>query len=659
MNQQQLQTARAALWRHSAPLLTADEAATWLEDLGLCLFLPRHAQLPAPAPSFVEAVHGAASAAPPAAALEHASELMTRLVQDDRIVPLNLLGTYSEQADFLITPEVLPWVAAARGDRQWNSAPGGRTAPLVVRTWQILDREGEATAVQLRELLGRELTEAAVLRALTELWTTVRAIPLYKPGAPARWTLLKNRFPTQLTTGANTAQTTALSALLSIYLRSAVAATAEEAEIFLSPLTARSRIREVIHGMMAARQFGTMSVASQTLLFVEGSLPENLPIEEAKPAGAVAPLIVPPAKRAQRAPAPPYREEFQNKREPAARPDASRRERQPSFQERPEKRAPAKPWQRRPAFRGPDRPTREERPSAASRPGPRGEKRPSTQFRPGARGDQRPGARLWERRPAFDQQDRPAGERQRPSAAFRSGPRGEKRPSTQFRPGARGDQRPGARPWQRRPAFDQQDRPTGEKQRPSAAFRPGPRGEKRPSTQFRPGPRGEKRSSAAFRPEARGEKRPETRPGQRRPAAGDRREDRRRFDREAGERRPRFEGEKRAGQKSGQKFGQKAGQKPGFGTSGPQGFGRKKPRTKAFGGPRPKFPAKREGAAAGTRVPGRDLRPRFGKPQRREDSGRPFAQNKNFKGAGKKNFGKANPGKRNPRKNRSQEENPE
>ena len=51
-------------------------------------------------------------------------------------------------------------------------------SPLVIRTWQVLDREGEATAVELRETLGRELTEAAVLRALIELWTTVRAMPV-------------------------------------------------------------------------------------------------------------------------------------------------------------------------------------------------------------------------------------------------------------------------------------------------------------------------------------------------------------------------------------------------------------------------------------------------------------------------------------------------
>lgn len=315
LNQQQLQIARSALWHQtvagpgssepSAALVTYDGAAAWLKEIGLCLFLPRHAQLPAPAPSFVEAFMGAARALPPPETIVQATELANRLIDARRVVPLNLLGAYTEQPDFLIPADVLPWVAAVRGDRQWKAAPSGRSSPLIVRIWEALDRQGEATAVELREILGRELTEAAVLRALIELWTSVRAIPVATPARPTRWTLLKHRHPTELATAANTAQATALSALLSIYLRSAVAATAEEAEVFLSPLTSRSRIREVLHGMMAARQFATMSVASQTLVFVEGSLPEvavepQPELATSAPSVAALPTLRPPFRKGPR-----------------------------------------------------------------------------------------------------------------------------------------------------------------------------------------------------------------------------------------------------------------------------------------------------------------------------------------------------------------------
>ena len=282
MNQQQLQTARAVLWHQNAqPLLMREESADWLETAGLCLFLPRHGQLPAPAPSFVEASMGQASATPPASAIAHAIELAAPLIEAGRVIPLNLLGTFSEQPDFLVSAEALRWAAPVRADRNWKSAPGGRTAPIVVRTWEILERQGTSTAAEVREALGREATEGAALRALIELWGSFRAVPTYVSGQPTRWSLLKLRHAKELAAASNTAQPTALSALVSLYLRSAVAATQEETEIFLSPLTSRSRIREVVHGMMAARQLVTTTVGPQTLVFVEGSLEEVLP--EAEP----------------------------------------------------------------------------------------------------------------------------------------------------------------------------------------------------------------------------------------------------------------------------------------------------------------------------------------------------------------------------------------
>ncbi len=289
LNQQQLQNARTALWRQDGrPLLTQDDAVAWLDEMGICLFLPRHAQLPAPASSFVEACSGEARAVPAPAIIDAAMGLLTRLVTEGRAVPLNLMGNLTEQPDFLATPEMLRWVAAVRGDRNWKSAPGGRTAPLVQRVWSALDSTPGRTAVEIREELGRELTEAAVMRALVELWTTLRAAPEYTAGEATTWSLMRDRYPREMAAGANTAQTTGLSALISLYLRQAVAATLEETEIFLSPLTARSRIREVLHGMLATRQFGTMPLGVQTLLYLEGTLPEFAEQEPASPVEAAA-----------------------------------------------------------------------------------------------------------------------------------------------------------------------------------------------------------------------------------------------------------------------------------------------------------------------------------------------------------------------------------
>ncbi|MFY9744959.1 MAG: hypothetical protein WAK25_01645 [Acidobacteriaceae bacterium] len=533
MNQLQLQIARAALWHQTAatdpaaPLLTLDDAARWLDDIGLCLFLPRHTQLPAPAPSFVEACLGEPSITPPAASIALATELASRLIAERRAIPLNLLGTFSEQPDFLITPDILPWAAAVRGDRQWKSPPHARNAPIVLRTWEALDREGEKSAIELREILGRELTEAAVLRALIELWTTLRAAPIYASGQPTRWSLLKDRYPAQLSTGSNTAQATALSALLSIYLRSAVAATAEEAEVFLSPLTARSRIREVLHGMTATRQLGTMSVASQTLLFVEGSLPEHA--AEPEP---------PPAPREASTPTPvPFKKEPRPTRWELPRHDA-----------RSDRDRPRGPWQKKPPAANrpqasPDRRGREGKPFAGPRPafggrpasGPRPTSgpRPARGARPASGAHPTPG-----QRPAFARPHRPdakpgqrrsgappRGQEFRKETGERQAPEG--RPS--FNRPARGQPRPPQRDQHPRPQnrwrSPDRARPTG---RPRPTDRPRPqnrpsstRGSATPGTRFgdkrpsRPAsPRPFKKFGAKPRPGGSG------RPGASKPRAG-------------------------------------------------------------------------------------------------------------------------------------------
>lgn len=427
MQPQQLQFARAALWRHNdAPLVTLDDAAQWLDQIGLCLFLPRPAQLPAPAPSFVEACLGTSSAAPTPGAVATATELATRLVAAGRGLPLNLLGSFSEQPDFLIAPDVLPWVAAIRGDRQWKSAPGARTAPIVLRTWEALDQHGPQTAAELQERLGRELTEAAVLRALIELWTSLRALPAYAAGEPTRWDLLKNRYAPQLTVAANTAQPTALSAVISLYLRSAIAATAEEIEIFLSPLTARSRIRDVVHGMTAARQLASMSVGSHTLLFIEGSLPETIPASESEPASAA-----PAATREE---------------------DRARRE---SIRKHPRQDLPPRSERPNRSFR----PDRSVRPAAGA-----GSRPPRRDFRPGASRDN---AKPWQKRsagPFRSRQDRPPFQR-RDAAA---GPPHTDRPQSN-RPlfdRSRSDRPQTGRPWQK-------DRPAGPRSAKKFGARPG------------------------------------------------------------------------------------------------------------------------------------------------------------------------------------------
>ncbi len=315
---EQLQAARAAHWRQKQnPLLTLEDAERWLEQHPLCLYLPRGGQLATPAPSFVEACIGSAQATPGAAAIEQAQGFLTRLVASGSVVALNLLGAVSEQPDFLAHTQALPYVLCLRADADWKHEPqkssGHKISPLVLELWRALDKEGVLSADQARETLGRELTEAAVLRGLSELWQGLRVSPIYgEAGQPARWELLRVRHREALVTAAGTSQVTALSLLVSMYLQSVYAASSEEIEIFLSPVASRSRVREAVRGLAATRQIHSLSMDAQTYYFLEDGLPEfaapaGPPAESPRERmGPVAPATAPrlPAQKRDHLPSP-------------------------------------------------------------------------------------------------------------------------------------------------------------------------------------------------------------------------------------------------------------------------------------------------------------------------------------------------------------------
>jgi 23S rRNA pseudouridine2605 synthase len=509
MTKEQLQAARAAHWRQQQnPILTVEDAEGWLEQHPLCLYLPRQAQLPAPAPSFVEACMGSNQATPDMAAIERARDLMARLTGSGSAVPLNLLGGVGEQPDFLASRQALPFVVVLRAEADWKHAPqrtsGRQVSPLVLELWKALDSEGALTAAEAREKLGRELTEAAVLRGLGELWQVLRIVPVHgAAGEPAHWELLRMRYRDALTTAASTGQVTALSLLVSMYLQSVYAATGEEIEIFLSPAASRSRIREAVRGLSATRQIHSLSMDAQTYYFLENGLPEF-----AEPAIPVTVQEVEPPRPPRPIPSP-YGGDHRRPERPA-RP-APMRPAQPP--------AAATEWRARPAAAQPGRRppqspewgTRAGRPSA----GPQGKpgEKPATWSED--RRPSRPGTRP-ERRSAGprDQgafKDRPFRPSQRPRPDSRppapdappGGVNRERfsgRPTRPFRPGSRPG---GERPQGTRPTSEQggsQSRPFRASSNPRPASPSmmaagGPRGTSRerfpgrPSRPFRPGSR--------------------------------------------------------------------------------------------------------------------------------------------------------------------------
>ncbi len=296
MKQDQLEKARQTRWRQDGnALLTLDDAERWLRETPLCLYLPRYQHMPVPAPSFVEAVAGRSNITPTPDEIAAASHMLARLVASGAVIALNLFGAapgigissfVGEHPDFIATPEALPYLYALQPERNPKRPPttvgGARVSPLAAEAYKVLEREGALTTIELRSRLGREVTEAAVLRSLAELWHTMRVVPVPAENGPegAHWELLSARHRRELNMGSTQSQGTALSILASFYLQSAVAATGEQVEIFLSPLASRSRIRDVVHGLSATRQLASFPLNGEEQFYVEGTLPEIAEEEE-------------------------------------------------------------------------------------------------------------------------------------------------------------------------------------------------------------------------------------------------------------------------------------------------------------------------------------------------------------------------------------------
>jgi hypothetical protein len=538
---EQLASARLAQWHQNGEaLLTFENLRSWMNVAGLVLFTPRSTQLPAPAPSMVEAVLGAPSPEPTLADIDQARTLLARLIAEGIAVPLNLLGTPGETPDFVVSAPVFSYIFTLRGDKAWKQPPAVigavKVSPLAAAAHELLTKRPALTAYDLTTQLGKEVTESAVLRALNELWAHLRVIPVPQPdGQATLWELTSARFTKHIKAGANAGQPSALSALISLYLGSAMLASEEEIETFLSPLAARSRIRDVVHALMGARELETLALDGRTVLHISGSLPafaateaEDLaidvhakPVEEIEVEGATPNLQETDAPRIKKFVAKPrklgtgfpsdYGRKFSGAplgendrpaRAPrAAKPDGERRpftrSAKPfgakSFSDRPAKPAFDKPWSE-------DRPARKPRVDSASAPAgedsPRPRRtssdRPSFGFKP-----------AFGRKPAFGARagsSARGGSEDRPARSFGDKPRFSPRsgddarpPRREFTPrpeGAEGDSRPPRKTFSKPGTFGRKREGGFESRPPRRDFNAGPSDRPaRPSRSFDSGDR--------------------------------------------------------------------------------------------------------------------------------------------------------------------------
>jgi hypothetical protein len=274
MTDQELQQQRREKWRlNGVGVRTQDGAREFLEEVGFCLMYP---QKPMPVvPTFVGAFVCGEDNLPTAQTAfrdpraTDATELMVRLLRSKHAYEANLFG----ENNFLIAASVFPYFYALVGDRtpRQTAKPGVRSeySPLARDAFEVIRQEGAISKHRLIEKLGGGISGAALDHALRELWGKLRITRVdYQPREGASWDALYRWSPEVVRAGINMSVAEGLSALISKYLDCLIAADAGEVEEFFGHLVPRSKVKEAVNALLAARELEFVLVAHRSLLRV-------------------------------------------------------------------------------------------------------------------------------------------------------------------------------------------------------------------------------------------------------------------------------------------------------------------------------------------------------------------------------------------------------
>jgi hypothetical protein len=199
-----------------------------------------------------------------------ATELMVRLLRDKAAFEANLFG---ENDNFLLSASVFPYFYALVGERNPKqppkSGPRSEYSQLAADAFEVIRREGAISKQKLRERLGREPSLAALDRALMELWSKLRITRVdYNPTEGSCWDVLYRWAPDAVREGVGLSVGEALSALVSKFLDCVVAAEPAEVETFFSNFVPRSRVKEAINALLAARELSFVHIAGKSMIQV-------------------------------------------------------------------------------------------------------------------------------------------------------------------------------------------------------------------------------------------------------------------------------------------------------------------------------------------------------------------------------------------------------
>lgn len=275
MTELELNQLRREKWRlDGRAVRTLDDARAFIEEVGFCMMYPRRPAVLLP--TFVGAWAGAEEGLPtwqhafadPRA--QEATELMVRLLREHAAYEANL---FEENNAFLVAATVFPYFYALVGERNPRQPPqpGPRSeySQLACDTFAAIQRGGPISKHKLLETLGKGVSSAALDKSLAELWSRLRITRVdYKPGEGAFWDVLYRWAPDAVREGIELSVVEALSALLSRYLDCVLGADPQELDSFFGNFVARSRVKEAINALLAARELEFVRVGSRSLIQV-------------------------------------------------------------------------------------------------------------------------------------------------------------------------------------------------------------------------------------------------------------------------------------------------------------------------------------------------------------------------------------------------------
>ncbi len=251
---------------------TFDEARSFLESVGFCMMYPMRQQ--ALVPTFIGAWVGTDAQLPdwqhafadPRA--QDATEVMVRLLRERAAYEAN---RFDENNAFLIAASIFPYFYALVGERNPKSSPRPKPhsdySQLACDAFELIRRDGPISKQKMRDVLGGSVSFVALDHALGELWSRLRITRVdYNPAEGAFWDVLYRWSPDAVREGINLSVGESLSALLSKYLDCVVAADQQELETFFGNFVPRSRVKEAINALLAARELSFIRVGNRSLI---------------------------------------------------------------------------------------------------------------------------------------------------------------------------------------------------------------------------------------------------------------------------------------------------------------------------------------------------------------------------------------------------------